>query len=179
MSEVKIFKGRASAEMYDELMDVLNYTFGFSSSDYDFQKLLPKLYASKEYACHNNYVIAENGRIKAAVGAYDDILTVCGEEIKCRGIGNVAVHPYSRSKGYMIECMNMSIGDMIRDGIDISFLGGHRQRYGYFGFEDSCPRYNVRITSVSAHHYQNNNDCRIHIPKHVFHSLTVTPLIYI
>jgi len=156
MSEVKIFKGRASAEMYDELMDVLNYTFGFSSSDYDFQKLLPKLYASKEYACHNNYVIAENGRIKAAVGAYNDILTVCGEEIKCRGIGNVAVHPYSRSKGYMIECMNMSIDDMIRDGIDISFLGGHRQRYGYFGFEDGCPRYNVRITSVSAHHYFKN-----------------------
>lgn len=142
--------------MYDELMDMLNYVFGFSSADYDFQKLLPKLYASKENACHDNYVVAENGKIKAAVGAFDDILSVCGEEIKCRGIGNVAVHPYSRSKGYMIDCMNMSIDDMIEDGVDVSFLGGHRQRYGYFGFEDGCPRYNVRITGASAHHYFKN-----------------------
>ncbi|MBE6616847.1 MAG: GNAT family N-acetyltransferase [Ruminococcaceae bacterium] len=156
MKEHTIYKGRAKAEMYDELMDMLNYVFGFSSADYDFQKLLPKLYADKKQACHDNYIVAEGGKIKAAVGAFDDIISVCGEEIKCRGIGNVAVHPYSRSKGYMIDCMNMSINDMIEDGVDISFLGGHRQRYGYFGFEDGCPRYNVRITTTSAHHYFKN-----------------------
>lgn len=78
MFDNTIYKGRATTEMYDELMDMLNYVFGFSSADYDFQKLLPKLYADKEAACHDNYIVAENGKIKAAVGAFDDIISVGG-----------------------------------------------------------------------------------------------------
>ncbi|MBR5253093.1 MAG: GNAT family N-acetyltransferase [Clostridia bacterium] len=156
MSATVTYKGKCSLEKYDELMSLLNLSFNFTRDDYNFQKLLPKLYSDKNYACDSNYVIEINGEIKAAVGVYDDIMVAGGSELYCRGIGNVAVHPDSRSKGYMIECMNLALSDMIKDNVDISFLGGHRQRYGYFGYEDGCPRCNVRITKDNARHYFKN-----------------------
>lgn len=146
MSEPILYKGRGTPEMYDDLMDFLNYVFGFNGNEQDFKKLLPKLYNPECDPSHANYVITENGKLKAAVGAFDSVLKVGDEELVCRGIGNVAVHPYSRSKGYMIECMNMAISDMIKDGVDYSILGGIRQRYNYYGYESIGPAYNVSIS---------------------------------
>ena len=146
MSDPIIYKGRGSADMYDDLMDFMNYVFGFNGNDSDFKKLLPKLYNPEYDPCYNNYVITENGKLKAAVGAFDSVLKVGDEELTCRGIGNVAVHPYSRSKGYMIDTMNMALEDMKKDGIDFSILGGIRQRYNYYGFESMGPAYQVSIS---------------------------------
>lgn len=146
------YKGRGTPEMYDELMDFMNYVFGFDGSNKDFKTLLPKLYKPEYDPCYNNYVITENGKLKAAIGAYDFTYSVAGTELKCRGIGNVAVHPYARSRGYMKECMNMSVEDMIRDGIDFSALGGQRQRYGYFGYEVCGAQYHQAIDRNNIDH---------------------------
>lgn len=135
MADTIIYKGRGNAEMYDDYMDFINYVFGFNGNEQDFKKLLPKLYNPECDPCYNNYVVTENGKLKAAIGAFDSEVAVGGEVLKCRGIGNVAVHPYSRSKGYMIDCMNMALSDMVKDGVDYSILGGQRQRYNYFGFD--------------------------------------------
>ena len=135
MSEPILYKGRGTPEMYDNLMDFMNYVFGFNGDDRDFKKLLPKLYKPEYDPCHSNYVVTENGKLKAAIGAYDSDLSVDGEILRSRGIGNVAVHPYSRSKGYMKDCMRLALRDMIDDGVDFSILGGQRQRYQHFGFE--------------------------------------------
>ncbi|MGN1345999.1 MAG: GNAT family N-acetyltransferase, partial [Eubacteriales bacterium] len=122
----------------------------------DFKKLLPKLYNPECDPCHANYVVTENGRLKAAIGAFDSVLSVGGEELCCRGIGNVAVHPYARSKGYMIDCMNMALSDMVRDGVDFSILGGQRQRYGYFGFDAIGPEYHASINATNLRHVFRN-----------------------
>jgi len=145
MTNPTIYKGRGTPELYDDLMDFLNYVFGFNGNEQDFKKLLPKLYNPDCDPCYNNYVITENGRLKAAVGAFDSVLTVAGTTLTCRGIGNVAVHPYARGKGYMIDCMNMAISGMIRDGVDFSILGGIRQRYNYYGYESIGPAWSVDI----------------------------------
>lgn len=152
MTDPIIYKGRGYPEMYDDLMDFMNYVFGFNGNSSDFKKLLPKLYNPECDPCHANYVVTENGKLKAAIGAFDSVLNVGGEELICRGIGNVAVHPYSRSKGYMIDCMNMALSDMIRDGVDYSILGGQRQRYGYFGFDAIGPEYHVSINPTNLRH---------------------------
>ncbi|MCR5683708.1 MAG: GNAT family N-acetyltransferase, partial [Clostridiales bacterium] len=101
MSDPILYKGRGTPEMYDDLMDFMNYVFGFNGNEKDFKKLLPKLYKPEYDPCHSNYVVTENGKLKAAIGAFDSDLSVDGEILRSRGIGNVAVHPYSRSKGYM------------------------------------------------------------------------------
>lgn len=152
MTDPIIYKGRGYPEMYDDLMDFMNYVFGFNGNSSDFKKLLPKLYNKECDPCYANYVVTENGKLKAAIGAFDSVLNVGGEELICRGIGNVAVHPYSRSKGYMIDCMTMALSDMIRDGVDYSILGGQRQRYGYFGFDAIGPEYKIPINSTNMRH---------------------------
>ena len=152
MTDPILYKGRGYPEMYDDLMDFMNYVFGFNGNGEDFKKLLPKLYNKDCDPCHANYVVTENGRLTAAIGAFDSVLNVGGEELICRGIGNVAVHPYSRSKGYMIDCMNMALSDMIRDGVDYSILGGQRQRYGYFGYDAIGPEYHITITHTNLRH---------------------------
>lgn len=129
------YYGRGNAEMYDDYMDFINYVFGFNGSEQDFKKLLPKLYRPEDDPAANSYVAAENGRLKAAVGAYELDVSVGGELLHTRNIGNVAVHPYARSKGYMRRLMNNAVDDMVRDGIDYSALGGKRQRYNYFSYD--------------------------------------------
>lgn len=151
-NEPIIYKGRGSEEIYDDLMDFINYVFGFNGNGEDFKKLLPKLYKPEYKPCESNYIVTEDGKLRAAIGAFDDALTVCGKTLKVRGIGNVAVHPYHRSKGYMIDSMNLAIEDMKKDGVDLSILGGQRQRYGYFGYDSVGVGANVDITPTNLRH---------------------------
>lgn len=130
-----VYFGRGTAEMFDDYMDFINYVFGFNGNSSDFKKLLPKLYKYEYEPALSSYVAVENGKLKAAVGAFDHDISVCGEYIKTRGIGNVAVHPYSRGSGYMKTLMNLALEDMIKEGIALSVLGGRRQRYNYFSYD--------------------------------------------
>lgn len=148
------FKG--NSDTYDEYMDFINYVFGFNGNTKDFKKLLPKLYNREYNPVENNYVIYENKKIVATIGAYDNEIEVCKNKLTCRGIGNVAVHPYHRSQGYMRECMNTAINDMIKDGIHFSALGGRRQRYNYFGFEKTGISYNFSINADNIRHNLKN-----------------------
>ena len=152
MDDSKFYYGRGTADMFDDYMDFCNYVFGFNGSSKDFKKLLPKLYKEEYHPVESSYVVVENGKLKAAVGAYDSEIEICGQRLKCRGIGNVAVHPYARSKGYMKKLMNMSFEDMKADGVDFSELGGRRQRYNYFGYEKSGTAYQFSINDDNIRH---------------------------
>ena len=160
MSEPKIYKGRGSAEMRDDYIDFINYVFGFNGNCDDFPKLLPKLYKPEYHPCENNYVVTENGKLKAAIGVFVREFDVMGTKLSSHGIGNVAVHPYSRSKGYMIDCMNMALSDMIAAGADMSDLDGQRQRYGYFSYEVASPEYNFDINGTNIRHCFANQPLR-------------------
>ena len=147
-----IYYGRGNESIYDEYMDFINYVFGFNGNNNDFKKLLPKLYRPEDRPVENSYVTVENGKLVAAVGAFDHKLKVCDIELNCRGIGNVAVHPYHRSKGYMKTLMNMALEDMIKDGVDISVLGGRRQRYNYFSYEKTGSTYSFTLNNDNMRH---------------------------
>lgn len=148
-----IYRGKGTPDMLDDYIDFINLVFGFNGrgSD-DFPNLLPKLYKPEYHPCENNYIVTEDGKLKAAIGAYDSVLDVAGVPLKMRGIGNVAVHPYARSKGYMIDCMNRALADMVADGCDLSMLGGQRQRYMYFSYDCGGPAYRFSITRTNLRH---------------------------
>ena len=147
-----VFRGKGSPEMREEYLDFINLVFGFNGHDSDFLKLLPKLYKAEYHPCEKNYIVTEDGKLKAAIGAYDSILDVAGETLKMRGIGNVAVHPYCRSKGYMIDCMERALHDMVEDDCDLSMLGGQRQRYMYFSYDAGGPEYCFSINGTNIRH---------------------------
>ena len=150
--EKNIYCGRGNAVPYDELMSVLNTAFGFFTPETEFLGLLPKLYREQYRPQDQNWVVTEDGVLTAAIGAYDHEIIVCGRRLPCRGIGNVAVHPDHRRKGYMKLAMNQAISDMVQDGIVLSTLGGRRQRYQYFGYDKAGPAYHFSISRDNIHH---------------------------
>ncbi|HZK39523.1 MAG TPA: hypothetical protein VFD23_05165, partial [Clostridia bacterium] len=54
--------------------------------------------------------------------------------------------------GYMIDCMNMAMDDLNASKADFAFLGGQRQRYGYFGFEPAGVRYDFSLNLSNLRH---------------------------
>lgn len=147
-----VYSCKGDPTMQDEYMDFINYVFGFNGNGSDFYKLLPKLYKKEYNPCGSSYVVIDGGRIKAAIGAFDIGVEVCGEKLACRGIGNVAVHPFSRSKGYMKRLMEQALDDMVKDGVDFSVLGGRRQRYNYFSFDKGGSSYSFTVNSDNVRH---------------------------
>ena len=158
---------KATIEDRDEIMDLGNYVFSHSHSSVDFPSTLPKLYKSEFFMDSFHYIVKEDGRIKAAIGAYPlELETVCASAgcgcggccpqgkiaVPGRGIGMVSVHPYRRSKGYMKALMKMAMDDMKKDGIVFSCLGGQRQRYEYFGFYPVGSNFSFTCSGTNIRH---------------------------
>lgn len=150
--EKNIYCGRGNHIPYADYMSLINLSFGFFTPETEFLGLLPKCYRDEFRPQDQNYVVAEDGILTAAVGAYDHEIEVCGRRLPCRGIGNVAVHPDHRGKGYMKLAMNKSLEDMVRDGIVLSTLGGRRQRYQYFGYDKAGPLYSFSFSRDNIRH---------------------------
>ncbi|MDR0474768.1 MAG: GNAT family N-acetyltransferase [Treponema sp.] len=144
---------RAAPQDRDEVIDLGNYVFSHSHNSVDFPSILPKLYKAEYFMEGIHYLVKEDGRIKAAVGAYPLELEINGmAPVPGRGIGMVSVHPYCRSKGYMKALMKTALDDMKKDGIVFSCLGGQRQRYEYFGFAPAGSSYNFTCNKANITH---------------------------
>lgn len=148
----EIYCGRGDRVSYTDFMDLISVSFSHDPSEAFFETLLPKLYREELRPQDQNYVVTEDGVPAAAVGAYDHELIVCGRSLRCRGVGNVAVHPEHRSKGYMKATMNAALQDMIADGVVLSALGGKRQRYQYFGYDKAGPIYTYSVSRDNIRH---------------------------
>lgn len=166
MSELNF--GRGNASQRDDYLDFINLVFGFNGDDRDFMKILPNLYKEQYDPCYNNFIATEDGKFRAAVGVYPRTFSVMGEALVSHGIGNVAVHPYHRSKGYMKKLMNMALDDMVEAGADFSDLGGLRQRYQYFGYDNAgCNRiFSIGPTNI-RHCFPNAEPPKVYL-KQIF-----------
>ena len=151
---MELYKGRCAKEDTKELLEMLDDVF-FSEDDEatkrTFLELLPKLYKDCYDPAYNNVIIKEDGVIKAAIGCYPIDVTAAGRELRCMGIGNVAVAKDSRRKGYMVELMKLALDIMKEEDFDYSLLGGQRQRYGYFGYEPtgSVQRFTINKGNIA------------------------------
>ncbi|MHB8130376.1 MAG: GNAT family N-acetyltransferase [Mobilitalea sp.] len=131
--DIQFVKGNDAQQ--EELIDFINYVFNMNGRDNDFYRNLPKIYKKEYHPCEYNYLTLENDRIVAAVGAFPGEVTVCDTKLKYYGIGNVAVNPYRRSKGYMQKLMDMAVDQMLEEDVDFSVLSGRRHRYSYFSYD--------------------------------------------
>ncbi len=159
----KLYYGRGKDCDNKKLLALIDDVF-FSDDEggRDFLNLLPKIYHDEYRPAYNNFVVQdENGEMRAAVGAFDIDLDVCGDEIKACCIGNVAVGKNYRSKGYMVDLMKMAVDDMYERGVDLAYLGGQRQRYGYFGFETSGVSYRFNFNKQNAKHLYGREESKL------------------
>lgn len=150
----KLYYGRGKDSDNKKLIAFLDEVFFTDDeTNRDFLQILPKIYHDEYRPAYNNFVVQdENGDFRAAVGDFYIDLDVCGENIKACCIGNVAVGLKYRSMGYMVDLMEMSVEDMMNNGTDLAYLGGQRQRYGYFGFETSGVSYSFEFNKKTAKH---------------------------
>lgn len=160
---MELYKGRGRKEDTKQLIEVLDNVFFLDDEENrDFLTLLPKLYKDKYEPAYNNLVVMEDDKIKAAIGLYPLTAIAAGRKIKVGGIGNVAVARDSRGKGYMIDRLNACLDIMKDDGTVYSVLGGHRQRYGYFGYEPAGISVCFSINERNLHHVLGGEiECRL------------------
>ena len=150
----ELYIGRGKDEDNAALLTFLDQVF-FADEEEDtrFLELLPKIYKDQYRPAYNNFVVQEaDGAFRAAVGNFDNDMTVGGVDLKTCCIGNVAVGKDFRAKGYMVALMNASVEDMKSRGVALSYLGGQRQRYGYFGYENAGIRYYFGFSRQSLKH---------------------------
>ena len=144
---------KASKNDKEEIIDFINYVFSHDYRPHDFKTLLPKAYSDEvDGLGAKHYIVKEDGKIKAVVANRITNADYAGNMLKIGFIGSVAVHPYSRGKGYMTRLMEMAAGDAKKMGIHLLALTGKRQRYEYFGFENAGIVYNFTISAANVRH---------------------------
>ncbi len=136
---------------FDEAMRFLNVVFG-EHGPHDFANMLPSIYQPTDEHMRCNYAVRERGRIATIVGVFPIHWRVGDVTLKVAGVGGVSVHPNCRGKGYMKLLMNHAVEEIRRAGYDLSYLGGRRQRYAYFGYEVAGSTYALHFLKDNARH---------------------------
>jgi predicted acetyltransferase len=134
-------------EEFDNFMRYVERAFGHSKGW--FERHLPHLYRPTEKACQWAYVVVEDGAIRSHVGVYPIESVTAGLPLAIGGIGAVSTAPEARGKGYMTRLLDHAIEEMRRIGYPASWLGGDRQRYNTFGWENASPVYDLLFTQRS------------------------------
>lgn len=143
MTEIRTLR----VEEFEKLMRFIERAFGHSVGF--FQRLCPHLYRPTQEACDWAYVIAEGGEILSHVGLYPIEVVTAGVALKVGGIGAVATAPEARGHGYMTALLRHVIAEMRRLDYPVAWLGGNRQRYNTFGWEDAAPAYHLTFSRRS------------------------------
>lgn len=142
-----------------ELLAFGNRVFGEELPEGGFAELLPKLDSGAVDRENYKVVAEEDGQIAAMVLSLPLTLMVFGQALKARYIGLVCVAEEARGRGYMKLLMEKAVDDMKDDGVDLSILGGQRQRYGYFGYEPAGFEVHQTLTVTNGRHALKDVDC--------------------
>ena len=147
---VEYRRGRPGEEA--AIIDHANLTFSHDHCPHDFPTLLPKLFSPENIVPEDHFLALEDGRIRACVGCYTNEQIICGHTLRSLDIGTVSVHPYARREGHMRKLMAMAMERMDEENTDLSWLGGLRQRYGYWGYEQTGTSVEFSFTRTNARH---------------------------
>jgi len=97
----------------------------------------------------NRFVMKDDNKVVSHVGYTDQTILVEGKEIKVAGITAVSTYPAYRGKSFMTQLLNCCISAMTEEGYAFSDLGGDRQRYNHFGWENAGREWHFYITQRS------------------------------
>ena len=163
----ELYYGRGKDCDNSRMIDFINEVFfGDDENNTEFLKLLPKIYKDKYRPAYNNFVVQDaDGTFRSAIGNFYNDMIVGGEALKTCCIGNVAVGKDYRNMGYMKELLKLSVDDMKQNGTDMAYLGGQRQRYGYFGFESAGVRYTFHFNRQTVKHALHNEPSGLTLEK--------------
>lgn len=143
----------------DDIIDFANYVFSQAHVPHDFKKLLPKVYADGVEGIEQWHFLAkQNGKIRGMIACKPLTMHVLDKTLHYGSVGTVSVHPYSRGEGHMKVLMSLMIADSRAKNYDMLFLGGQRQRYNYFGFEQAGMAFSCSVSATNVRHALKNVD---------------------
>ncbi len=127
---------RLCAGDYDELLEMLNYTFGTHyGRGMDFLNEQPNMWVRDDEHLGKHLAVFDGGRLASVVGIYPLPAVIDGTEVLFATTGNVATHPDFTGRGYFTELFTRIMSELDVIDADAARLGGARQRYARFGYE--------------------------------------------
>lgn len=133
---------KLNAGDYDELLEMLNYTFGNKyGRKMDFVAEQPKMWVRSDEYMNKHIGVFEDGKLVSVLGIYPLPVKILGKDFLFMTTGNLATHPDYEGRGYFTKLFEMGMEELKKAGADVARLGGARQRYGRFGFSQCSSLY--------------------------------------
>lgn len=140
---------RLKAEDYESAIDFLDLVFSQHSAPHHFETRLPRMCIPDDEHMGKHFAIKYNGRIVSMLGVYPLPVVIGGERFLFSTSGNVATHHRYEGRGYAHRLLAAAMEELKRIDADASRLGGFRQRYNRFGFEEAGTLYRMNITQAN------------------------------
>jgi predicted acetyltransferase len=140
---------RASLDDFDSIVKLADECF---PSDRDSGGMLarwPHCFFSQAEKIKNCLIMKDGPKVVSLVEYFDQMLLVKGGNLKVAGITVVSTWPSYRGLGLMTQLLNYCISLMQKEGYAFSDLGGDRQRYGRFGWENAGHQWRFDISHYS------------------------------
>ncbi|RAP73374.1 GNAT family N-acetyltransferase [Paenibacillus montanisoli] len=143
---------KARPDEREEYIDLANYAFKI-----DVESVIPKVY-SKDMDSSSMHMVAvdEQGRLRAQVAVYPELMNVSGLPLRIGFLGIVSVHPRARGEGHMKVLMNKWLAEEVPGSYDMVVLWGQRQRYEYFDFTLGGVKIKYSVGEVNSRHALKN-----------------------
>lgn len=142
---------QAKARDRGELLAFLLAVFRAARPDHPpFEDIYPDLFLEDDEVLGRHAVVREGGRIIACVGTYLIPAQIGGCRVMTAGVGQVATDPAARGKGCMTALLDHELARCREEGALVAWLGGRRDRYAHFGFDDAGLLYDYWLDAHST-----------------------------
>ena len=129
---------------YTEIIPFINEVFGEN-----FPVILPKTYGADRHFEEYHQLVKEDGVLTALIGNYEQDFYIGDRVLRTGCVGSVSVAKRARGRGYMKLLMKKTEEAMRAHQVDLAFLGGLRNRYGFFGFEKGGYTYDFHFNEAN------------------------------
>lgn len=113
------------------------------------QRQYPHVYRDEAAYARRLLIVRDAGAIVGCMAVHPLTVRLGAARVRAAGVGIVGTHPDRRGEGIMTRMLEAAIARMDRAGCALSVLGGDRQRYGHFGWENGGVRTVFHVTARS------------------------------
>lgn len=153
---------RLTVDHYDELLEMLNHTFGHKyGRTMDFVAEQPKMWVRDNEHMNRHLAIFEDGKLVSVTGVYPLPTRIGGIPCLLATTGNVATLPEYEGRGYFNAIFSEAMNELDRIGADAARLGGLRQRYARFDYEPGGFSCKFTLTELNRLKYFKQADCAV------------------
>ncbi|MBM3241659.1 GNAT family N-acetyltransferase [Candidatus Poribacteria bacterium] len=140
---------RASLSDFDSIIELVDECFPDDRDRGGMLARWPHCYIPQHEKIKNCLIFKDGSKVVSLVEYVGQTVFVNGSEVKVAGITGVATWPTYRGRGFMTKLLEYCTYLMHEEGYAFSDLGGDRQRYGRFGWENAGREWRFIVTPRS------------------------------